>query len=108
MSEFLLFTKKRIISNQECLSYFNNNTNLVRPQILCAYSFDIREAPCNGDGGGPLAINEYGTWTLLGALSFLHGEGSCGRRHVPAVYTRLTPRIYTDWIRRTANYQFRP
>lgn len=108
MSDFLLYTRKRLISNQECLSYFNNNANLIRPTVVCAYSYDIREAPCGGDGGGPLAINEFGTWTLIGTLSFLHSEGSCGSRQVPTVYTRLTSRTYTDWIRQTANYQFRP
>lgn len=108
MSDHLLFTKQRVISNEHCRTYFSSNPDVIRPATLCAYSFDIREGPCNGDGGGPLATNEFGTWTLLGTLSFLHSGGSCGRRHVPAVFTRLTSRIYVDWIRRTANYQFRP
>lgn len=108
MSDSLLFTKQLVISNQQCLSYYNNNAQLIRPTVLCSASVDIREAVCGGDGGGPLVINEYGTWTLVGILSFLHGDGSCARRPVPAVYTRLNVRAYTDWIRLTANYQFRP
>lgn len=108
MSEHLLHTRQRVISNQHCLFYYNNNAELIRSTSLCAYSYDIREGVCNGDGGGPLVIEEFGTWTLLGSLSFLHLTGSCGRAHVPAVYTRINSRIYTDWITRVTNYQFRP
>lgn len=108
MSEYLMFNRKQIISNSDCLTYFNNSQQLIRDTIICAYPQTIRQGPCNGDGGSPLVINEYGDWTLIGVLSFLHGTGSCGRLHVPSVYTRLPSRTFTDWIRRTANYQFRP
>lgn len=108
MSDFLLYTKMRVISNHNCRSSFDNNAQLVPATSMCAQSYDIREGVCNGDGGGPLVRNEFGTWTMVGVLSFLHGRGSCGRQPVPAVFTRISSRIYTDWINTVARYQFRP
>ena len=45
-----------------------------------------------GDGGGPLAVNENGRYTVVGISSF--GEG-CGEEF-PGVYTRVSS--YMDFI----------
>lgn len=106
MSDYLFFSEQRIISNQDCLPYYDRDTQLISSAIICATSFDYRQGPCSGDGGAPLVINEFGSWTLIGTLSFLHSRGSCGRQFAPVAFTRLTAHL--DWISRTANYQLRP
>lgn len=53
---------------------------------------------CNGDSGGPLMnqqlVGGNPRWILQGIVSF--GPQKCGKRGVPAVYTRVGK--YIDWI----------
>ena len=58
------------------------------------------------DAGGPLVVNEFGTHTLVGLLSFVHEKGSCGRQAIPAAFTRITKHF--QWIENVSGYQFRP
>lgn len=106
ISEYLFYSEQKVVSNRECLSHYDGDTQLISPSVVCALSYDIRRGPCNGDGGAPMVINEFGSWTLVGTLSFLHARGSCGRTVAPAAFTRLTSHL--DWISRTANYHLRP
>lgn len=106
VSDFLMYSEGRIISNGACLGQYGNDQQLISPAIVCHQSFDSRQGACNGDGGAPLVINENGAWTLIGSLSFLHSRGSCGRQPSPAAFTRITSHF--DWIARTTGYQFRP
>lgn len=101
-----MFAEGRIISNGACLNQYGNDQQLISPAVICAQSYDSRQGACNGDGGAPLAINEFGAWTLIGTLSFLHSKGSCGRQTAAGAFTRITSHF--DWIGRTAGYQFRP
>ncbi|XP_055850614.1 serine protease 44 [Episyrphus balteatus] len=48
---------------------------------------------CSGDSGGPLMINEGGTWTQVGIVSW--GIG-CGKGQYPGVYTRVS--AFLPWI----------
>lgn len=106
ISEVLLFSEARVISNQVCRGYFNNDASLVNNDVACALSVDGRQGACLGDGGTSLFINDFGEWTLIGTLSFLHSQHSCGRAPTPAGFARITS--YFDWIGKTANYSFRP
>lgn len=106
VSDFLMYSEGRIISNRACLGQYGNDQQLISPAVICSQSLDSRQGACNGDGGAPLVINEHGTWTLIGTLSFLHSKGSCGRQPAPAAFTRITSHF--DWIAKTTGYQFRP
>lgn len=64
------------------------------------------EGPCNGDGGGPLFINEVGTCTQIGVFSFFHETGCETGCETGFGFVRITS--YFDWITRTAGYSFRP
>lgn len=74
--------------------------------VLCAITVDGRQGACAGDGAAPLVINEFGEYTLVGFLSFLHSQNSCGRNPTPAGFTRITSHF--DWIARQTGYNFRP
>lgn len=105
-SEYLRFVSAQIIPNFLCVSYFQDNYDLINSNVVCAETFDSRQGACAGDGGAPLVINEYGTNTLIGLLTVLHKNGDCGRQAVPAAFTRITGHF--DWIAANTNYQFRP
>lgn len=62
------------------------------------------QASCFGDGGGALVINEWGTWTQMGVMSFIHLNGCQDGR--PTGFVRVS--AYIDWISKTAAYSFRP
>jgi secreted trypsin-like serine protease len=64
---------------------------------ICAGSLRGGEDSCQGDSGGPLFAGEGATARLVGIVSY--GRG-CGRRGIPAVYTRVTG--YGEWIAQNA------
>lgn len=88
------------------MAYYENDVLLISPNMVCSMSVNILQGACDGDGGAPLVINEFGTFTLIGTLSFLHRTANCGRQPAPAAFTRITSHF--DWIARTTGYQFRP
>lgn len=89
-----------------CQGYFGNDQNIVNSDVVCALPVNGRQGACAGDGSAPLFINEFGEWTLIGTLSFLHSQNSCGRQPTPSGFTRITS--HYDWIARTTGYNFRP
>lgn len=105
VSERLLFARQTIIPNSACALHYGNDLELVSPQVVCSQSTHVGQGPCTGDAGAPLVINEYGTYTLVGLLSFNHNDGGCGRLPIPAVSTRLTS--YFPWIENITGYKFR-
>uniref|UniRef100_A0A1A9WJB4 Peptidase S1 domain-containing protein n=1 Tax=Glossina brevipalpis TaxID=37001 RepID=A0A1A9WJB4_9MUSC len=79
--------------NEELEKGVNNRTQ------LCAGSFSDNRDTCAGDSGGPLFVNhpEFSCqFLVVGITSF--GEGGCGNKGIPAVYTRV--KLYIDWIER--------
>lgn len=103
MSERLQWVKQRVISNQDCLK--NYNTQMIQAPQMCATGWDNPwQSSCFGDGGGALVINEFGTWTQIGVMSFIHANGCQDGR--PTGFSRITS--YIDWISKTASYSFRP
>lgn len=103
MSERLQWVKQRIISNQECLAHFQ--AQMIQPAQVCTMGWDSPwQASCFGDGGGALVVNEFGTWTQVGVMSFIHLNGCQDAR--PTGFVRVSS--YFDWIAKTATYSFRP
>lgn len=46
-----------------------------------------------GDSGGPLMLNEYGVWYLIGIVSAGY---SCAKQYQPGIYHRVSSS--SDWI----------
>lgn len=59
---------------------------------MCAANND--QAPCVGDEGAPLVLEEDGSWLQIGIFSFIR-DGDCETKW-PGVYTRVAS--YYDWI----------
>jgi len=74
--------------------YFHKKT------MLCAGILDNPAAPCIGDGGSPLMLEDPETkkWILLGLFSWSEG---CGQPSKYSYYTRVSR--YRRWIADTVN-----
>lgn len=66
-----------------------------KKSMLCAGTMDNAAAPCIGDGGSPLTIQDPVTkrWLLLGLFSWSEG---CGQPSKFSYYTRIAK--YRTWI----------
>lgn len=104
-SENLRFATTKIISNQECARFYQNNHDLVNSDVICATNDDSKQIAGKGDTGAPLVINEYGYNTLIGLLSFSYKNLGCGRQSLPIAFTRITSHL--GWITSVTNYQMR-
>ncbi|XP_063699146.1 collagenase-like [Culicoides brevitarsis] len=95
VSKRLMFTNVEVISNDECVEYYNSD--IIRDFTLCAIGFDNdRQSTCNGDSGGPLITDdeESGEKIHIGVVSFVSGRG-CEAGY-PFGFVRTTS--YLNWI----------
>lgn len=87
MSPVLLYTRKPIITNQQCNAILGRER--ISPDMFCAGfpggGFDA----CQGDSGGPLIA----AGRLTGVVSWGNG---CARPNSPGVYARVSH--FTRWI----------
>ena len=68
--------------------------------MLCAGGQEGKDS-CSGDSGGPLVRRlSSNQWVLSGIVSFGY---SCGRRDIPAIYTRVSS--IAGWIYETSDAQ---
>ncbi|XP_071546150.1 venom protease-like [Panulirus ornatus] len=66
----------------------------VTPDMLCAGHDEGGKDACRGDSGGPLSVEEGGTYTQVGLVSF---GVKCSDSKSPGVYTRVSS--FLPWIR---------
>jgi len=97
LAEQLEMVKLPIISNDECMKWYNSSGSrqfIPTYTFVCAgYQEGERDA-CSGDSGGPLVVNrDDGRSMLWGIVSWGIGCGTAGR---PGVYTRVSQ--FVDWI----------
>jgi secreted trypsin-like serine protease len=101
--DFLRYTTVRIITNAVCRETFPENS--VIETVLCAVGDpNPISAACGGDSGGPLAIPEGGTWTLVGVVSFGSSSG-CDIGH-PTGFMRTSR--FLAWINSITGIPVRP
>ncbi len=61
--------------------------------MTCAAAGVSGQTTCHGDSGGPLLVDDAGTWTVAGITSF---GLSCGSLTSPGVFTRILG--VRDWL----------
>lgn len=82
-----------VIDPNRCTPY---GVDFRADSMICAGGVQGQDS-CNGDSGGPLALDATGlTPTLLGTVDF--GSDACGDG-TPAVYQRLTEGPTAGWLR---------
>ncbi|XP_055693976.1 brachyurin-like [Lutzomyia longipalpis] len=93
ISNQLMFTGIRIISNAECASVYG--TSVIVASTICGRGWDFdSQSTCNGDSGGPLILRQAGGDVHIGVVSFVSGAG-CDSGH-PSGYARSTH--FIDWV----------
>ncbi|XP_037892500.1 uncharacterized protein LOC119639280 [Glossina fuscipes] len=101
-SSHLFKVKLERFDDEKCFQMIERNEKLREGGVdnrtqICAGSFTSNQGTCSGDSGGPLFVYhpEFRCqFLVVGVTSF--GEGNCGTRGVPDVYTKV--QLYTDWI----------
>lgn len=83
----------QIIEKSTCGAQYLTKDYTVTDEMLCAGYLEGGKDTCNGDSGGPLAVDGV----LVGVVSW--GVG-CGREGFPGVYTSVNSHI--DWIEEQA------
>lgn len=95
-SRLLLYVRVPVVDLHKCAVAFRSFTQVSEEQ-LCAGGVADKDS-CAGDSGGPLvqvnAVEGMPRFYQLGLVSF--GAKKCGKKDVPAVYTRVTS--YLGWI----------
>lgn len=67
------------------------------PELMICASGGLSSGACSGDSGGPLAIDDAGTWRLAGVVSY--GRTDCPNSPTsPTVFTRVS--AFVEWIGR--------
>ncbi|XP_052870884.1 brachyurin-like [Anopheles cruzii] len=99
-SPVVMFTRNSILSNEECNTFWD--TSLVSDQNVCLDPTGGTSA-CNGDSGGPLAVeDDDGRSLQIGITSFVSAKGCASG--APPVWVRVS--YYRDWIEDNSDYVF--
>ncbi|KFB47111.1 AGAP006674-PA-like protein [Anopheles sinensis] len=99
ISSVLMYTRNPVMSQAQCNLQWS--TSQVLAQHVC---FDPAggRATCNGDSGGPLAVQDAGRSLQVGITSFGAAVG-CAAGY-PSVFVRIS--YYRDWIAQNSDYVF--
>ncbi|XP_058120815.1 brachyurin-like [Anopheles ziemanni] len=99
-SAVVRYTTNPVMTNADCIARWN--TALIQPQNVCM-SGDNGRSACNGDSGGPLAVQDGGS-LQIGIVSFGSAAGcSIG---MPSVYARVS--FFLGWIEANSNFVASP
>ncbi|KFB45036.1 AGAP005669-PA-like protein [Anopheles sinensis] len=95
-SSVVMYTTNPVMTNADCIAQWN--TVLIQPQNVCMSGANGRSA-CNGDSGGPLAVQDGGS-LQIGIVSFGSAAGcSIG---MPSVYARVS--FFLDFIEANSDF----
>ncbi|XP_052899019.1 brachyurin-like [Anopheles moucheti] len=95
-STVVMYTTNPVMTNADCIARWN--TAVIQAQNVCL-SGDGGRSACNGDSGGPLAVQDGGS-LQIGVVSFGSAAGcSVG---MPSVYARVT--FFLDFIESNSDF----
>ncbi|XP_064074300.1 collagenase-like [Vanessa tameamea] len=99
-SDYLLWTKLRGLSNEECRTYFNS----VFPSTVCARHYNhTNQSACHGDSGGPLTVvDKDGEPTMIGIVHYASWRGCTSEW--PTAYVR--PGHFHNWLNQATGINF--
>ncbi|XP_053666780.1 brachyurin-like [Anopheles marshallii] len=95
-SNVVMFTTNPIMTNADCIASWN--AVLIEPQNVCLHGDGGRSA-CNGDSGGPLAVQDGGS-LQIGIVSF--GSAAGCAIGMPSVYARVS--FFLDFIESNSDF----
>ncbi|KFB45032.1 AGAP005665-PA-like protein [Anopheles sinensis] len=99
-SAVVMYTTNPVMTNADCIAQWN--TVVIQPQNVCMSGANGRSA-CNGDSGGPLAVQDGGS-LQIGIVSFGSAAGcSIG---MPSVYARVS--FFLDFIEANSDFVASP
>uniref|UniRef100_T1DPJ9 Putative trypsin-like serine protease n=1 Tax=Anopheles aquasalis TaxID=42839 RepID=T1DPJ9_ANOAQ len=100
-SAVVRFVTNPVMTNADCIARWN--TALIQPQNVCL-SGDGGRSSCNGDSGGPLAVQDGGASLQIGVVSF--GSAAGCAVGMPSVYARVS--FFLGWIEANSDFVARP
>ncbi|XP_052894132.1 brachyurin-like [Anopheles moucheti] len=95
-SNVVMYTTNPIMTNADCIASWN--AVLIEPQNVCLSGEGGRSA-CNGDSGGPLAVQDGGS-LQIGIVSF--GSAAGCAVGMPSVYARVS--FFLDFIEANSDF----
>ncbi|XP_040160553.1 brachyurin-like [Anopheles arabiensis] len=95
-SSVVMFTSNPVMTNADCIAQWN--AVLIEPQNVCMSGEGGRSA-CNGDSGGPLAVQDGGS-LQVGVVSF--GSAAGCAIGMPSVYARVS--FFLDFIEANSDF----
>ncbi|XP_049299573.1 brachyurin-like [Anopheles funestus] len=95
-SAVVMFTSNPVMTNADCIASWNSV--LIEPQNVCL-SAEGGRSSCNGDSGGPLAVQDGGS-LQIGIVSF--GSAAGCAVGMPSVYARVS--FFLDFIESNSDF----
>ncbi|XP_058053419.1 brachyurin-like [Anopheles bellator] len=96
-SAVVMFASNPVLTEADCIGQWN--AVLIQPQNVCMSGAEGRSA-CNGDSGGPLAVQDGGASRQVGIVSF--GSAAGCAIGMPSVYARVT--FFLGWIEANSDF----
>ncbi|XP_049540824.1 brachyurin-like [Anopheles darlingi] len=101
VSPVVMFTSNPVLTEADCISQWNNV--LIQPQNVCM-SGEGGRSSCNGDSGGPLAVQDGGASLQIGVVSF--GSAAGCAIGMPSVYARVS--FFLGFIEENSDFVANP
>ncbi|XP_041769507.1 brachyurin-like [Anopheles merus] len=95
-SSVVMFTTNPVLTNADCIAQWN--AVVIEPQNVCLSGAGGRSS-CNGDSGGPLAVQDGGS-LQIGVVSF--GSAAGCAIGMPSVYARVS--FFLDFIEANSDF----
>ncbi|XP_050075226.1 brachyurin-like [Anopheles maculipalpis] len=99
-SPVVMYTTNPVMTNADCIASWN--AVLIEPQNVCLSAAGGRSS-CNGDSGGPLAVQDGGS-LQIGIVSF--GSAAGCAVGMPSVYARVS--FFLDFIEANSDFTAAP
>lgn len=98
VSPVLRWTELPLMTNADCIKKSHWSATDIFDTMICAGYISGKtpeKMTCQGDSGGPLVVNNGGTATVYGVVSF--GPGTCGFEGFTSVFARVS--VFLDFIK---------